>query len=342
MKTVSFATASLIAMIASANAAPIEYKKDNFTARFSGYGNVGVIEPEFRLKDARFVGDWSARGQITYNVNDENKLGLVYSLNQQTIDDGDAINDLFALWQIRSHGRIEIGLTDSGAEKLGLGLPDVGGLRVNDNPIFYKHIEPKHAVISDTTLDSGDGALRMNMVSSVNDGAQYGLSFAGITDKYDYTIDGGIKIRRPNGKTKTAYSFGASFMSRPDDFRASPYARHVTADWRAQISAAVNVQYNSWVFALTGRAIYDKNPVGDASDGFIVGAGLSYDFLKYNVSLTYSLSDTGVWDNDVDDYINHIVVSSFRYKYSENVDGWMSIGMTTQTPFLSAGMRVTF
>ena len=118
MKTVSFATASLIAMIVSANAAPIEYKKGNFTARFSGYGNVGVIEPEFRLKDARLVGDWSARGQITYNVNDENKLGLVYSLNQQTIDDGDAINDLFALWQIRGHGRLEIGLTDSVAEKL--------------------------------------------------------------------------------------------------------------------------------------------------------------------------------------------------------------------------------
>ena len=33
MKTVSFATASLIAMIVSANAAPIEYKKGNFLSK---------------------------------------------------------------------------------------------------------------------------------------------------------------------------------------------------------------------------------------------------------------------------------------------------------------------
>lgn len=326
----------------AASAAPIEYKDDNFAARVSGYGNIGMIEPDFALKNSRFLGDWSLRGQMTYDVNETYRLGMVYSLNQQTIDDGDYINDLFALWQVRDFGRIEIGLTDSVAEKLGLGLPDVGGLRMNDNPLVYKEIEPEHAIVSDTTLDTGDGSPRVNIVSSSHNGVQYGLSAAAFGDEYNFALDGGIKIRRPNGKTKTAYSFGASFMSRPDDFKQSPFSPRVTADWRAQFSAAVNVQYNSFMFAITGRAIYDQDPIGTVSDGIMLGAGVSYDLLKYNVSLNYTFSDTGVWHSDVDDYMNHTVVASFRYKYSEYVDGWMSLGTTLQTPFIAAGMRITF
>jgi hypothetical protein len=267
---------------------------------------------------------------------------MVYSLDQQTVDTDGYINDLFALWQVKNLGRLEIGLTDSVAEKLGLGLPDVGGLRLNDNPILYKEIHPSGTVIPDTTFSTGDGAPRINIVSSQIDGVQYGLSVAGLSDDYRFTIDGGIKIRRPNGKTKTAYSFGASFMSNPDKFQQSQFSPDVSADWRAQISAAMNVQYNSFMFAITGRAIYDKKPVGDTADGIVFGTGVSYDLLKYTVSLSYMLSNTGIWDQDIDNHINNTIISSFRYKYSENVDGWMSLGVSSQTEFISAGMRITF
>ena len=228
------------------------------------------------------------------------------------------------------------------AEKLGLGLPDVGGLRMNDNPLIYKEIEPNGAIISDTTLDTGDGAARINVVTTQYDGAQYGLSLAGGGKNYDFTLDGGIKIRQPNGKTKTAYSFGASFMSNPKDFNQSQFSPRVTADWRTQLSAAMNVQYNSWMFAITSRAIYDQHPVGTRSDGIMLGTGVSYDVLKYSLSLTYTFSDTGIWNNDVDDFINHTVVGSFRYKYSERVDGWMSLGFSLETSFIAAGLRATF
>jgi len=70
--------------------------------------------------------------------------------------------------------------------------------------------------------------------------------------------------------------------------------------------------------------------------------GISYDLLKYTLSLTYIFSDTGIWQHDVRDYNDHTIVGSFRYKYSENVDGWVSLGWTTETPFVSAGMRLTF
>ncbi|MBR4475087.1 MAG: hypothetical protein IKP05_00175 [Alphaproteobacteria bacterium] len=341
MRVSIFALLAFITTTASF-AEPIEYRKDGFSARISGYGNFGMIEPDFALANSMFMGDWSLRGQMSYDVNETYKLGMVYSLNQQTIDDDEYINDLFALWQVKNLGRLEIGLTDSVAEKLGLGLPDVGGLRLNDNPMFYKEIKPRHAVIADTILDTGDGAPRVNVVTTQHNGVQYGLSVAGGSDDYKFAIDGGIKIRRPDGKTKTAYSIGFSFMNKPDDFQQSQFSPNVTADWRAQFSAAVNVQYNSFMFALTGRAIYDENPIGVVSDGIILGTGVSYDLLKYNVSLSYMLSDTGIWDKDVDDYLNHTVVSSFRYKYSENVDGWISLGVTSKTEFISAGMRITF
>ena len=165
---------------------------------------------------------------------------------------------------------------------------------------------------------------------------------AGLSDDYNFVVDGAIKIRRPNGKVKTAYSVGASFMSRPDKFSQSPYSPNVTADWRAQFSAAMNLQYNSLMFAINARAIYDKNPLGIVSDGVILGTGISYDLLKYTVSLSYLLSDTGIWHKDTDNNLYHTVVSSFRYKYSENVDGWMSLGWVPANPFISAGLRITF
>ena len=131
-------------------------------------------------------------------------------------------------------------------------------------------------------------------------------------------------------------------MDNPRDFDNEVYTPGVTADWRAQMSMGMNLQYNSWVWGLSGRVIYDNNPVGDISDGFVVGTGVSYDLLRYSVSVTYIMSDTGVWQSDVDDFIDHMGIASFRYKYNENVDVWISGGITSKTPFISAGLRLTF
>ena len=88
--------------------------------------------------------------------------------------------------------------------------------------------------------------------------------------------------------------------------------------------------------------IYDEHAIGRPSDGIAAGTGVSYDLLKYSVSLSYLFSDTAIWSKNVDNYDVHSLIASVRYKYSENVDGWISGGITTDTPFVSAGMRVTF
>ena len=331
--------AGVIVLFSGAAAHALEYKAGDFGFKLSGYATGGALDYDFDNPD--FVGDWRARGEVDWRANDSNKLGLVYSIDAAAVDEDKFLREGFTYWQNRDVGRFEFGFTDSIARKLGVGLPDVGGLRVNDKPLFYKKITPNGPVISDTTLTTGRSALRLNYATMPIGMAQYGLSVAGLTDHYDYAIDGAVKIRQPSGKVKTAYTFGASFMSHPDGYRTDAYTPRVYADWRAQVSGGINIQYNSWMFGTTARLIYDENPMGPISDGLAVGTGVSYDILNYSISLTYIFSDTGVWNRDVDDYMDHTAIASFRYKYSENVDIWMSGGLTTETPFIAVGLRLT-
>ena len=333
--------AATIALILSGTVAhAIDYSAGKFDFKLTGYGTGGIIQPDFETP--LFIGDWRVRGEIDLNANDNHKFGAVYSLDAAATDDGKAFREAFGFYQLKQVGRIEVGFTDSIARKLGVGLPDVGGLRINDRPIFHKKIVPEGPVISDTTLTTGRSALRVNVATSQINGAQYGLSLSGITDDYDYAIDGGLKIRKSDGKVKRAFSLGASFMNNPHAFSTDVYAPPVTADSRTQLTAGMNIQYNSWIWGTTARLIYDDNPTGPVSDGIVAGTGVSYDLFQYSVSLTYMFSDTGIWNRDVDDFMDHMLIGSFRYKYSANVDGWISMGITSKTPFVSAGMRLTF
>lgn len=333
--------AGTVALVLSGTSAyALDYSAGKFNFKLTGYGTGGIIQPDFEAP--LFIGDWRVRGEIDFDANDEHRFGAVYSIDAAASNDGKDFREAFGFYQLKSLGRVEVGFTDSIARKLGVGLPDVGGLRINDRPIFHKKIVPEGPVISDTTLTTGRSALRINIATSQINGAQYGLSVAGITDDYDFTIDGGLKIRKSDGKVKRAFSLGASFMDNPRGFSTDVYAPAVTADSRTQLTAGMNIQYNSWIWGTTARVIYDNNPARPISDGIVAGTGVSYDLLQYSVSLTYMFSDTGIWNRDVDDFMDHMIIGSFRYKYSANVDGWMSLGITSKTPFVSAGMRLTF
>jgi len=332
------AAIAVITMPCAAHAMRTQY--NDFTFDLTGYGSGGMFYADEKKPD--FIGDWRVRAAVAYDVNNENKLGAVYSLDEDSVDSDEYINDLFAYWQSRKLGRAELGMTDSVATKLGLGLPDVGGMRVNDTSLVYRKINPDGPVIPDTAVDSGDQLLRLNLVTPNMSGAQYGVSFATLADGYDYSADFGMKFRRGNGKLKSAFSLGGSFINRPHNYSAEKYAPNVTADWRGQLGMGANFQYNSWILGLTFRAIYDENARTQPSDGIAAGAGVSYDLLKYSVSLTYMISSVGIWHDDAPKYTDNTVIGSLRYKYSANVDGWTSVGMSTKTPFVAAGLRLTF
>lgn len=327
-----------LGFVGSANA--LQYQTGRSSFKLNASGSAGIIEPKF--KDAVFLGDFDVRGQYNYAIASGQTLGLVYEWDADALDENDYTHDAFALWEMRGVGRIEAGLTESVARKLSVGIPDVGGLRVNHKPLFYKKISPHGVVIPDTSVTSGHDAPRINVVSGPIGVAQYGLSAAAFGSDYDYTVDGGIKFRFPNGKLKSAISLGASFMDNPHGFSPATYVPDIYADWRAQGSIGFNLQYNSWIWGTSVLAVYDKNPVGFAGDGISGGTGLSYDILNYSLSLSYMYSKTGIWHNDFDNYYDHTVIASLRYKYSENVSMWASVGLTTETPFLSAAMKVEF
>ena len=324
----------------SHNAHALQYDTNDWSFRLTGYGTTGLIEPDF--EKTLFLGDWSVRGQVNYKIDDSRTFGTVYSLSAAVLDEDDYMENAFVFLEQRGLGRIELGFTDSVAHKLGLGLPDVGGMRVNEHPLFYKKIRPTRAFITDTGLTTGHDAPRINIVDSHIRGTQYGLSVAGLSDEFNYSVDAGLKIRKPVGKLKRAYSLSASFTDKPDGFATDAYMPSVTADWRAQLATAMNLQYNSWIWGINVRAIYDKNPIGIVSDGISAGTGISYDLLNYSISLSYILSNTGIWDKDVNDYMAHTGIASFRYKYNKYVNFWMSLGITTDTPFVSAALRVEF
>ena len=275
-----------LAFTNSANA--LQYASGRSAFKLNVMGTAGFFEPDF--EDLLFLGDFELRAQYNYAIARGQTFGLVYSWDEIALDEHDVSHNAFALWEMRGVGRIEAGYTDSVARKLSVGLPDVGGLRVNNKPLFYKKISPRGSVIPNTSVSTGSSAPRINLVTEPTNVGQYGLSVAAFGDDFDYAVDGGIKFRFPSGKLKSALSLGASFMDKPHKYSYASYTPDITADWRAQAAVGFNLQYNSWIWGTSVLGVYDKKPIGIAGDGISVGTGISYDVLNYSASLSYMYS----------------------------------------------------
>lgn len=338
---------SILLCTFSAGAYAIDYQTGHWDFRLNADGMIGFLEP----KDDKpiFINDWDVKAQIFYNINRQQRFGAIYSIDADSVDDKDYIHDAFILFEDKNYGRAEFGLTHSIARKMGLGLPDVGYLRVNDKFILHKKLDLKHVLISDTAATTGRDMPRLNLATRATDYGQYGLSISGFGDDYNYAIDGAVKFKRPLGKLKSAYSFAVSYMDKPEKYSENSFSPYVTADWRGQIAAAINLQYNSFIWSGNVRMIYDENPIAKTADGIVAGTGISYDLLNSSVSLSYLFSDTNVWEHrdkitkqKMDgDYI-HTVLASFRYKYAQYTSIFMSGGLTDTTPFFAVGIRSGF
>lgn len=338
----------LIALIImSSNAFALDYTYDKLQFKLDADGMVGFLNSE--TEKPIFIDDWDIKGQVFYKLNRYQRFGAVYSIDADCVEEDEYIHDAFILFEDRDIGRAEFGLTHSIARKMGLGLPDVGYLRINNKSILHKKLDIKRVLISDTAATTGHESLRLNLATANTDYGQYGISISGLSDDYEYALDAAIKIKQSLGKIKTAYSLALSYMDKPKNYSENTFSPHVTADWRAQAALGFNLQYNSWIWGLSARMIYDENPIAKTADGLIAGSGLSYDFLKASVSLTYLYSNTNLW-NHRDKFGNklpnghyvHTTLASFRYKYSENTHLFMSGGYANSAPFFSVGIKSGF
>jgi len=329
------------------NANALEYSTDNWKFKLDADGMVGFLE----TKDDKplFIDDWDVKAQAFYKFNSTQRVGAVYSIDADCVEDDEYIHDAFVLFEDRDIGRTEFGLTHSIAHKMGLGLPDVGYLRINSKSILHEKLDLNRVLISETTATTGHETLRLNLATAATEYGQYGLSVAGFGDEYDYAVDFAVKFKQPHGKTKTAYSFAISYMDSPDDYTENSYSPPVTADWRAQMALGFNLQYNSFIWGTSLRMIYDYKPLYKTADGLVAGSGVSYDFLQSSVSVTYLFSDTDLWHHtnrdgikiEHGDYV-HTVLGSFRYKYSEETSLFMSGGLADTTPFFAVGIKSGF
>lgn len=340
---------SLIALLClfSANAHAIDYSVDNWRFALDADGMVGFLET--RHDNPLFINDWDVKTTITYRLNSAQRIGAVYSIDADAVSDDEYVHDAFVLFQDKDIGRMELGLTHSIARKMGLGLPDVGYLRLNNKSILHKKLNLNKVLISDTTATTGHESIRLNLATVSTDYGQYGISIAGGGDDYDYATDVAVKFKQPYGKLKAAYSIALSYMAKPHGYEENSYTPPVFADYRTQAALGLNLQYNSFVFGASTRLIYDENPIGKTADGLVAGTGVSYDFLQSSVSLNYLFSDTNLWthhdkitgDEMPGDYLN-TVIASFRYKYTQHTSIFMSGGTAGTTAFFAVGLKSGF
>ena len=341
-----FLTIALSTLL-TANAYAIDYSVDDWKFVLDADGMIGFLEP--KNDNPLFISDWEIKTQAIYKFDANSRVGAVYSIDEECVDDQDYIHDAFAMIENRKIGRMELGLTHSIARKMGLGLPDVGYLNLNARSILHDELDLDKVLISDTTATTGHDSFRLNLASASTKYGQYGFSVAGLSDNYNYAIDFAVKIKQPNGKLKTAYSLALSYMDKPDGFRENTYSPPTVADWRTQMALGINVQYNSFIWGTSLRMIYDYNPTTKTADGLMAGTGISYDLLQSSISLTYMFSDTNLWHHadyngqkiDGGDYTNTLV-ASFRYKYSNNTSLFMSGGLASTTPFFAVGLKSGF
>ena len=330
-----------------ANAFALDYTIDDWKFELDADGMIGFLET--RNDKPIFIDDWDVKTSAFYRLNQTQRLGAVYSIDAACVDDDEYVHDAFVLFEDRTIGRAEFGLTYSIARKMGLGLPDVGYLRLNNKSILHDKLDLNRVLITDTTATTGHDALRLNLATRATDYGQYGISVAGPGGDFDFAIDTAAKFKQSLGKVKTALSVALSYMDKPDDYTESSFTPPVTADWRGQFALGANLQYNSWILGVSSRLIYDENPIAKTNDGMVLGTGASYDFLQSSISLNYMFSDTNLWTHhdkitgeNLDGDYTHTVIASFRYKYTENTAVFMSGGIADTTPFFSVGIKSGF
>ncbi|MCL2748907.1 MAG: hypothetical protein FWE50_02415 [Alphaproteobacteria bacterium] len=330
----------LVFLFLPLSAHAFEYDYENWNMKLTGYGTAGGAA----LKDdVGAVTDWMLRGQVSYRQSNDWLFGAVVSQDAWGVMREQPLRDAFAFVE-SPWGRAELGFTTNIATKLGLGLPDVGGLRVNMDPVIYQLADP-YPVLSRTTVSGASFALRANIVSVPTSPVQFGFSYAPKQRHFDNAADFGLKYKFSEGKTKTALSLGASFIDRPDFMAGDIYAPRVTADWRGQFSTGLNLQYNSWIWGLVAKVTYDQNPTGALSDGLAAGTGISYDLLNWSASVSYMFSEIGIFHDGMN-YLAHTGILSLRYKFNQYLNAWISGGFVDSevqsTPFISGGLTVKF
>ncbi len=74
----------------------LEYNLGGADLKLTGYGTVGMIEPE--LETPVFIGDWRVRGQLSADITDNLGFGMVYALDAAAAEKGSWSREAFGFF----------------------------------------------------------------------------------------------------------------------------------------------------------------------------------------------------------------------------------------------------
>jgi hypothetical protein len=334
MKRLFFIAACCLSLAVFGSANGYEYRHGQSTVRLSAAGSAGIMS-------GGVFADYLLRVQSSKNMRDGWSWGFVYSIDDPAMDAG-YTKDMFAYVETK-YGRIEAGWTESVASKLALVLPDVGGLRLNNAPLF---LPDGYAGITNPAIRGNQYAFRVNLATLPSNPWQLGVGQTIYAPEFDSSTDVGIRYRNPNGRTKTSLSLGFSYIANPRGMIGDNFLRPVYADARYQGTIGANIQWGSLIWAATFKAVVDDDPAGFISDGIQAGTGLSYEFLSWSAGADYVFSDIGVWRAGKN-IAAHTGILSARYKITKYFSLTGSMGVVVAEGmdpdfFMAAGIGINF
>ena len=344
-------TLSLYHLITLPVEATWTYARGRNTLRVTGEGTIGA------LNDSNAFARYMLRAQGFRTLENGWNIGVVYGIDEFTVEQGFFAKDAFAYVETE-YGRAEFGWTEAISTKMGLTLPDVGQTRLNNAPFFL----PENFVGQTNPRVFGNQfAWRANFATLPTNPIQVGVGRTFWNQGqagFNNSTDVALRWRKPEGRYKGSISAGFSYVERPHDFIADAHMPPVFADARYQGTLAGNLQWGSFLWAITGKVIVDDNPIGFRSDGLQVGTGLQYEFLSYAFSANYIYSNVGVFGTRVREeaggaftdagWMNsHTAMASARHRIDAFFSVWASGGVLfTDTignhPFVSAGVTARF
>ncbi|MDR3208407.1 MAG: hypothetical protein LBT45_01000 [Rickettsiales bacterium] len=286
--------------------------------------------------------DYLLRAQISRRFSEVVGAGFVYAYDRLARESRHMAKDAFAYVETE-YGRAETGWTESIASKLALVLPDVGGLRLNNAPLF---LPDDYVGITAPAVRGNQYAWRMNYATLPTKPLQFGIGRTFHSKGFDSSFDAGVRYRDSGGRIKKSLSLGFSYIDKPRGMIGDAFLPPVFADARYQGTAGANIQWGGLIWAATFKAVVDDNPTGFASDGLAAGTGVSYDFLSWSASASYIFSDVGVW-RSAPDITAHTGVVSIRYKLTKHFHLSGSAGIVASDGiddlfFISAGAGASF
>ena len=85
----------------------LEYNLGGVDFKLTGYGTVGMIEPEFETPV--FIGDWRVRAQLSTDATDNLGFGVVYAMDAVAAEKGSWSREAFGFFDFKSIGRLASG-----------------------------------------------------------------------------------------------------------------------------------------------------------------------------------------------------------------------------------------